>query len=583
MTAEIFKLISLNVRGINNFQKRRTMFLWCRRKKAQIVFLQETHSKKEVETQWKNEWGGKIFFSHGSSNSAGVAILIKNGVDCTVNSVISDPSGRYLILRTEIEDKSYVLVNIYAPNKDKDLTIFFRNTQKLICDNNLDCEENIIIGGDFNCPLNPLLDKNGGVITPRKAVVESISCMQSELDLIDVWRIKNPRTKSYTWSQKSPCIFCRLDYWLISNNLQDFVKSTNIIPAIKADHAAIDLIISDIEKGAKGPGFWKFNCSLLDDENYINEMKLNVPAWRKEGQTELSNKRAVWDWIKYNIRSHAISYSKNRSKERKAVETKLQNDYFNANKDFESDPNELNKTRLNELKEKLELYYDEKTRGVIIRARARWYEHGERSSKYFLNLEKRNHVKKHIRKLQVNGSLTTDPSTILLEQKHFYMNLYQSRSKDAEKERSIGDFLKNMEIPKLSEEQKQKCEGKISLQECETILNNFRDNKSPGNDGIPIEFYKCCWDLVKEPFLECVNESFEKGEMSNTQKQAVITLIEKKGKDRCFIENWRPISLLNVDAKIMAKVIATRIKNVLPNVIHCNQSGYVKDRYIGRP
>ena len=59
-------------------------------------------------------------------------------------------------------------------------------------------------------------------------------------------------------------------------------------------------------------------------------------------------------------------------------------------------------------------------------------------------------------------------------------------------------------------------------------MNNFRDNKSPGNDGIPIEFYKCCWDLVKEPFLECVNESFEKGEMSNTQKQAVITFIEKK-------------------------------------------------------
>ena len=51
--------------------------------------------------------------------------------------------------------------------------------------------------------------------------------------------------------------------------------------------------------------------------------------------------------------------------------------------------------------------------------------------------------------------------------------------------------------------------------------------------------------------------------MSNTQKQAVITLKEKKGKDRCFIENWRPISLLNVDGKIMSKVIATRIKNVL--------------------
>ena len=69
--------------------------------------------------------------------------------------------------------------------------------------------------------------------------------------------------------------------------------------------------------------------------------------------------------------------------------------------------------------------------------------------------------------------------------------------------------------------------------------------------------------------------------MSNTQKNAVITLIEKKGKDRCFIENWRPISLLNVDAKIISKVIAVRVKEVLPNVIHSNQTGYVKDRYIG--
>ena len=65
------------------------------------------------------------------------------------------------------------------------------------------------------------------------------------------------------------------------------------------------------------------------------------------------------------------------------------------------------------------------------------------------------------------------------------------------------------------------------------------------------------------------------------QKQAVITLIEKKGKDRSFLENWSPISLVNVDAKIMSKVLATRIKSVLPNIIHHNQSGFVKDRYIG--
>ena len=138
-----------------------------------------------------------------------------------------------------------------------------------------------------------------------------------------------------------------------------------------------------------------------------------------------------------------------------------------------------------------------------------------------------------------------------------------------------------MDIPKLSEEQKQSCEGDISLEEIKSILESFQNNKSPGNDGIPIEFYKTCWNLISDSFIECVNESFKFGEISNTQRKAVITLIEKQGKDRTLMENWRPISLINVDAKIISKVIAARVKNVLPSIIHHNQTGYVKDRYIG--
>ena len=81
--------------------------------------------------------------------------------------------------------------------------------------------------------------------------------------------------------------------------------------------------------------------------------------------------------------------------------------------------------------------------------------------------------------------------------------------------------------------------------------------------------------------MDCINESFEKGEMSSSQKQAIITLTEKKEIDRSFLENWRPISLVNVDTKIMTNVIASRIKNILPDIIHPNQTGYVKDRFIG--
>ena len=81
MGVETLKFVSLNVKGICNFHKRKAIYTWCRKKNADFLFLQETHSKKEVETQWKNEWGAEIIMSHGSLNSRGVAILIKKGVD----------------------------------------------------------------------------------------------------------------------------------------------------------------------------------------------------------------------------------------------------------------------------------------------------------------------------------------------------------------------------------------------------------------------------------------------------------------------------------------------------------------------
>ena len=371
------------MKGLSNFRKRRTIFLWCRKRKADLVFLQETHSIAATENQWRNEWGAEMISSHGSSNSRGVAILFKNGIDCSINHKIVDPEGRYIILKACIQDKDYVLINVYAPNKDKDQVNFFNNLLSILQNENLDSLDNIILGGDLNCPLDPLLDKKGGASTKRKSVIPCID---------DTWisgDLKILTQKVFTWSQKSPPVFCRLDNWLISDNLRDFVELTEIIPAVRTDHDAISLELGQLENELKGPGNWKMSCSLLDDEEYEDDIARMIPLGTAYGQKEFTDDRIKWDWIKYNIRACAIQYSKRKAKERGKKELDLQEELSRARSKLENNPNDHNITYYNVVQGRLESFYEEKTKGVIIRARAKWHEHGEKSTKYFLNLQEK--------------------------------------------------------------------------------------------------------------------------------------------------------------------------------------------------
>ena len=125
------------------------------------------------------------------------------------------------------------------------------------------------------------------------------------------------------------------------------------------------------------------------------------------------------------------------------------------------------------------------------------------------------------------------------------------------------------------------CEGQLTPVEVFDTLSNMQSNKTPGNDGLSKEFYIAFFDILCPNLLKCLNYAFEVGELSTSQRQAVITLIEKKGKDKRYIKNWRPISLLNVDAKILSKILASRVKKVISSLITSEQTAYVLGRVIG--
>lgn len=106
------------------------------------------------------------------------------------------------------------------------------------------------------------------------------------------------------------------------------------------------------------------------------------------------------------------------------------------------------------------------------------------------------------------------------------------------------------------------------------------EGKLPGNDGITVNLYKVLWKYIKHPLFESFKEGSEKGELSTSQRQTLIRLILKKGKDLNKLSNWRPIRLINVHAKIYSRALAERLVEYLQEVIGPDQLGFVKGQVI---
>ena len=197
--------------------------------------------------------------------------------------------------------------------------------------------------------------------------------------------------------------------------------------AIKTDHHAITLEIDSVADQQRGPSFWKFNNSLLDDVLFVERLRENFLKWQDEINF-CDDLRIKWDWMKYKIREESILYSKLKGKERRNRIQIIENRLKICEEKIAESPTQENLANLESDKTEYEKEYDYIVRGSIIRSRATCFEQGERNSKYFFNLENRNKKKSCIRKLiRTNGDETTVPDTIMSEIHSFYLDLYSKR------------------------------------------------------------------------------------------------------------------------------------------------------------
>ena len=149
-------------------------------------------------------------------------------------------------------------------------------------DIDIEQECKIVSGGDYNLSFDINLDSSGGKPRLKLSSVSKVCSINEDFGLIDIWRIRNPYQKRFTYRQRTPLIQRRLDYFFISNQLQESVVSIDIISAICTDHSALYLKINDnAATDHRGPSYWKFNNFLLRDGEFVLAMWQEIIKLKK--------------------------------------------------------------------------------------------------------------------------------------------------------------------------------------------------------------------------------------------------------------------------------------------------------------
>ena len=190
------------------------------------------------------------------------------------------------------------------------------------------------------------------------------------------------------------------------------------------------------------------------------------------------------------------------------------------------------------------------------------------------------HKNKHVIdsiKRKTGGRVSTDQA-ILSEFHKFYERLYAKPHIRLEK---FEDFIEDG-LTNIKDDDAEMLRQLLDLEELSNTLKAMQNGKSLGSDGFLVEFYKYFWKDIDNLVYASAMKSFDKGKMNISQRRGIIALLPKKGKDTAYVENWRPITLLNIDYKIVVKAIAARLKSMLPKLIHPDQNGFVHDWYIGQ-
>lgn len=575
MCADTLKIISANTQGL----KTKVLEVINKLKSHDVALVQEINvlDKKDLD-YIKSLYNGCFFYNKPNSGTRATGIFIHKRIIAEAETVEHKIiiSGQAHQVKIKLHTSSLLFLNIYGcPDHDGNVILFKKIKENILNEGNY----SMIMGGDYNTITDKINDQENysetGLRNIEKGAKQLTDIVQN-MEMVDIFRFLNPNKKEFTFFKCKPnktILKSRLDRIYVTKQDVSLIKKHSFIPLEFSDHIATEISYLIPYTIHYKPSHWKLNVSLLSDQKLVDDIKQIVRDWRQLKQL-FPNKVYWWESLKLRIKTIIREYGKEKKKIEQNTVNDLNSKLFNVyNTGID---NEEEMCTLLEIKHKLREINKNQAKSLKIRSREEEIEKDETMSSYFFRRVKEN-LNKHnfIGLKDINGRLKTGNAEMRNVVYHYYSNLYT----DEETNEVFQEELLARDNSRLTNDDRETCEGLLTVLECKKSVFQMKSGKTPGSDGLSAEFYQTFWEFMGEDITECLNDVYIHGELSESQRLALITLLYKKN-SIYDLGNWRPISLLNVDFKIITKCLSNRLRNVLPKLIIKFQTCGVRGRSI---
>uniref|UniRef100_A0A3B3I1X3 Reverse transcriptase domain-containing protein n=1 Tax=Oryzias latipes TaxID=8090 RepID=A0A3B3I1X3_ORYLA len=564
-------IASLNVNGLTTPKKRGIILQKLKKENIQLALLQETHlNDQEHEKLKKLGFRNTYYSSYKQSRKRGVAILISNRTQFETDKVIKGKDGQYIIVKGRMGDAVLTIVNVYAPpESDKQ---FFKSLFNVIAE---EAEGILICGGDFNVALNFKLDTTSKH-KHKKAIAKFVKLSMEELGLLDVWRSLNPRKKAYTHYSASHKVHSRIDYFFVFKSDINRVEECKIEGADVSDHNIQHMKINISNR--KKQTTWRLNVGILNNETIIKDIKADIKQYMDDNDNGAVDPTVLWDALKAVIRGKLIAKTAWLRKKR----IQKYEEYSVKLKELEQQLINKNTTeiyqQIQNIKKQINHILEDEIEKKMIYFKQSYQEVGPKSTKLLAKRIKKQQTLNTIYEIldPETNKVTNNPEEIERIFTNYYKKLYSQPPSACEQDKR--SFLENMDLPFIGLNQNKLLTAEITSEEILKTISSLKNNKSPGSDGFPAEWYKIFKDELTPILHKSLNWTLQNNKMPISWSEAIISVLLKPGKNKQSCANYRPISVLNIDYKIYTSIICNRINTFLPDIIDEDQTGFIKSR-----